>query len=116
MDTLKKKPGRKSRAAIVAEALDIALPKLPKAEGEAAPEPMVAQMPAPSSPLFVVAVPEWLHNSAVPLNEQCPADVRMAIEAEIGCVVRLDGGAVHAADGRVFRAEMRDGVIEVFGA
>jgi hypothetical protein len=129
MDTLKKKPGRKSKAEITALALDAALPKLgelAQAAPAEAPPPVAEAMPVAvevvpeaatqPAPLFVIDVPAWLADSAIPFNEQCPSDVRAAIQTQVGCVARLRDGLIHCQDGRVMRPVLNGYVIEVFGA
>lgn len=99
-------------------AVDIAPVGIPPAVAaiDLAPEVLTAPANEPAPPVaeFSLPIPDFLLDAAIPLNEQCPADIRMALQAELGCVVTLRDGVVRAADGRIFRAVVGDGVIEVF--
>lgn len=112
MDSIEvKRRGRKPREVAAPEVAVVA-------PVEDAPEPVAVEIVPvqPAAPAFVILIPVWLRDSAIPLNEQIPADIRQAAQSALGCVVRFKAGQLHAADGRVFRAEIKGDVIEVFSA
>ena len=65
-----------------------------------------------ASPAFFVPVPAYL--DAVPLNEQCPADIVMAFRAQLGVVCSFKGERLVCVDGREFRAVVNGDRVEVF--
>lgn len=139
MDTLKKR-GPKSKAekaAAVTQALDTALARLaplvaakPDVQEVDGLPPHVAALdidtnaplapaaPGPGEPEraeFVVDVPPHLHDSAIPLHDllQCPADIRAAIQSQLGCLFDLSNGVLTARDGRGYTVRHVGHTIEV---
>lgn len=129
MDSVRKKPGRKPKIeAAGVEAVSVAVAALPDAEAvrdavlagepvtvEIAPEPAAVVEPMPE---FTLAIPAHLHDSAIPLHDfhQCPADIRGAIQSQLGCLFTLTNGRVRANDGRMFTVRQVGHAIEVIRA
>lgn len=145
MDQVKKKPGRKPKIeAAAVEAVSVAVAALPDAEavrdavltGEPAglppavsaaevdlSAPQAPALPPPGEPepdevAFTIDIPAHLHDSAIPLHEfmQCPADIRGAIQSQLGCLFTLTNGRLTAKDGRLYTVRQVGHAIEVIRA
>jgi hypothetical protein len=85
----------------------------PKKRGRPAKQEPVTEQ---SAPVFSFALPEALAAGEVAFGEQFPADLKMRVQSEIGCLFTLSGCDIKAADGRLFTIARSGDTIEVFSA
>jgi hypothetical protein len=63
--------------------------------------------PPPRELAFAIPVPKWLQSSEINLTDKTllGADLKQALESQLGCLFALKDGEVRTADGR--RMELR---------
>lgn len=113
-----KKRGRPAKAKDVPKAVEVADQAAPVVEPinepiEVTEDGAIVDAVADAAPI-VLSVPIPAHFDEVPLNEQCPADIVLAVRSLVGVVCSFKAGRLVCIDGREFRAAVVDGRVEVY--